>query len=881
MASSLQPERNYDVFLSFRGEDIRNNFVGHLWKALDGAGVRTFIDSKELRKGDGISPSIARAIEGSRITVVVFSENYASSPWCLEELVQILECKKMNEQVVMPVFYKVEPRKVRGRHGSYGTALAMHGRKYGKGSERVKKWREALAEAANLSGWHLDNGDESSLIESITREISVKLGKVPLHVAKHPVGIEYRVEKVKSLLRMELSDAHMAGIWGTGGIGKTTIAKAVYNSLIGQFANHCFLHKVGETSKNLGLVHLQKELLREMLGTKDLEVPSVDAGINLIRDRLCCKKVLLVLDDVTGMDQLDALAGECNWFSKGSRVIITTRDKHLLNSHGVNEIYEVKPLNHTESLELLSCHAFPKGAKMGISRDLVDGVLRYANGLPLALVVLGSFLHGRSKEQWKSALNKLAEHPNEMINNVLKISFEALDDQQKEIFLDIGCFFVGKDHKYVNQVLDACGFEPIIDMQVLVERSLISIERGKIQMHDLLQLMAKDSVYQECPEEPSRRSRLWSYDDVREVLASDTVIPESTAIKAIGLSEYNPEEDLLISPASLANLKRLRLLILRNACFPNGSEQCLAPEVRWFEWLGYTSAIFPTFRNPEKLVGLHMWYSLILELGSEFKNLRNLKYVNFGESGFLKKFPDISKIPNVESLKLHGCVRLVEIHESVGQLEELVELDLESCLSLETCPSTLKSKYYKFLRFESCSRLAKFPTISTQMEALQMLSLNESGIEELPDSIRNLVSLVALFMDDCKELSVLPSSIHSLQALKHMSANGCSKLRKFPRKMENDSVDPDCAVGLPSLIHLSLSNCSLSEVEFLMDLTCFSTLSFLSLAGNAITTLPACISKFDELSVPDLSNCEQLQRNFEPPRLLWLSEVELGGNYNF
>lgn len=195
------------------------------------------------------------------------------------------------------------------------------------------------------------------------------------------------------------------------------------------------------------------------------------------------------------------------------------RDKHLLTSHAIGEIYEVKPLNHTESLELLSRHAFPRDEKMEMSRDLVDDVLRYANGLPLALVVLGSFFDGRRKDQWKSALNKLAEYPNEMINNVLKISFEALDDQQKEIFLDIGCFFVGKDQNYVNRVLDACGFKPIIDVQVLAERSFISIENGKIQMHDLLQLMAKDSVYQECPEEPSRRSRLWSYDDVREVLA--------------------------------------------------------------------------------------------------------------------------------------------------------------------------------------------------------------------------------------------------------------------------------------------------------------------------------------------------------------------------
>lgn len=253
------------------------------------------------------------------------------------------------------------------------------------------------------------------------------------------------------------------------------------------------------------------------------------------------------------------------------------------------------------------------------------------------------------------------------------------------------------------------------------------------------------------------------------------------------------------------------------------------------------------------------------------QNLRNLKYVNFGESEFLKKIPDVSKIPNVKSLTLHACVQLVEIHESVGHREKLVDLDLESCLSLETCPATLKSKYIEFLRFDGCSHLAKLPTISIQMESLLMLSLNESTVKELQDSIENLVSLRVLLMNYCKELSVLPSSIHRLQALMHISANSCLRLRKFPYKMEHNSVDLDCAFGLPNLVHLDLSNCSLSEADFLMDLTCFSTLFSLSLVGNAITTLPACISKFDKLDVLDLSNCEQLQPNFELPPLLRLT----------
>ncbi|KAK3416320.1 hypothetical protein EUGRSUZ_H01789 [Eucalyptus grandis] len=106
MASSSQPRRNYDVFLNFRGKDIGNNFVGHLCKAFYQASLRT----KELRKREAISPSIMRAIKELLIAIIIFSESYASSWWCLEELAKILECEKMNEQDVMPVFYKVESR---------------------------------------------------------------------------------------------------------------------------------------------------------------------------------------------------------------------------------------------------------------------------------------------------------------------------------------------------------------------------------------------------------------------------------------------------------------------------------------------------------------------------------------------------------------------------------------------------------------------------------------------------------------------------------------------------------------------------------------------------------------------------------------------------
>ncbi|XP_048132157.1 toll/interleukin-1 receptor-like protein [Rhodamnia argentea] len=190
MASSSKPGRIYDVFLSFRGTDLRNNFLGHLYKALDKSGVYTFLDSEELRKGDEISPVLMKAIEQSCIAIIVFSEDYTSSQWCLEEVAKIMECKEQTDLTVLPVFYKVDPREVRGGRQSYGKALSKHESKFGKDSEKVKRWKKALFSAGSLSGWPLSDGDESELIQRIVKEISTHLDRSPLHVVKHPVGID-------------------------------------------------------------------------------------------------------------------------------------------------------------------------------------------------------------------------------------------------------------------------------------------------------------------------------------------------------------------------------------------------------------------------------------------------------------------------------------------------------------------------------------------------------------------------------------------------------------------------------------------------------------------------------------------------------------------
>lgn len=148
----------YDVFLSFRGEDTRYGFTGYLYHALKERGIKTFMDDEELGRGEEISHTLFKAIEESRIIIIVFSKSYASSKWCLEELVKIMESFKAKGCIVYPVFYNVDPKEVRYQTGSYGEEFAKHEEKLKDNKEKLQSWRLALHDAANLAGWCFEDG---------------------------------------------------------------------------------------------------------------------------------------------------------------------------------------------------------------------------------------------------------------------------------------------------------------------------------------------------------------------------------------------------------------------------------------------------------------------------------------------------------------------------------------------------------------------------------------------------------------------------------------------------------------------------------------------------------------------------------------------------
>ncbi|KAI3827401.1 hypothetical protein L1987_01474 [Smallanthus sonchifolius] len=531
----------YDVFLSFRGDDTRDAFTDHLYQALLRAGLRTFRDNDEIGRGQELKPELETAIIESKASIVILSENYANSRWCLDELWLILEQRRKCNHFVLPVFYLVDQSDVRNQRRSF----AIEGSKWKV--DDVMRWKAALAKVANLTGmvlsgyicFHSFFMSETNFIKEVVDIVLCKLDLKQLSTPAHLIGMENRLEVINSWLKNEQSNA--IAICGMGGSGKTTAAQCIYNLNKQYFESSCFVEEIGKRYKH-GLLELQKQLLRDLLGGKEMMITSVSEGTHKIEEVLRMKRVLIILDDIDDQDELSTLLG-ANAFPTQSKIIITTRLLDISAWFGSISWrcceHKLTFLNDLESLELLSWHAFGSKIPMEGFEELAVQLAQYCGGNPLALKVLGSSLftsdedpHKRSSmiEIWRERMNSLSSLKGDLdckIQDVLRKSFDSLQlNGHKELFLDIASFFVGESIDTVTILRDDSNAK--FGITTLINRCLLTVstDTNQLMMHQLLQDMGRKIICEES-KHPSKRSRVSNDDESYRLLrkgdGSDTI----------------------------------------------------------------------------------------------------------------------------------------------------------------------------------------------------------------------------------------------------------------------------------------------------------------------------------------------------------------------
>ncbi|KAL9812804.1 putative TIR domain, AAA+ ATPase domain, P-loop containing nucleoside triphosphate hydrolase [Arabidopsis thaliana] len=553
LSSSLSCIKRYQVFSSFHGPDVRKGFLSHLHSVFASKGITTFNDQK-IERGQTIGPELIQGIREARVSIVVLSKKYASSSWCLDELVEILKCKEALGQIVMTVFYEVDPSDVKKQSGVFGEAFEKTCQ--GKNEEVKIRWRNALAHVATIAGEHSLNWDnEAKMIQKIVTDVSDKLNLTPSRDFEGMVGMEAHLKRLNSLLCLESDEVKMIGIWGPAGIGKTTIARTLFNKLSSIFPFKCFMENLKGSIKG-GAEHysklsLQKQLLSEILKQENMKIHH----LGTIKQWLHDQKVLIILDDVDDLEQLEVLAEDPSWFGSGSRIIVTTEDKNILKAHRIQDIYHVDFPSEEEALEILCLSAFKQSSIPDGFEELANKVAELCGNLPLGLCVVGASLRRKSKNEWERLLSRIESSLDKNIDNILRIGYDRLSTEDQSLFLHIACFFNNQEVDYVTALLADRKLDVVNGFNILADRSLVRISTydggisvlsdsnldvgnsfktladkflmhiltyGRIEMHHLLQQLGRQIVLEQS-KEPGKREFIIEPEEIRDVLTNETV----------------------------------------------------------------------------------------------------------------------------------------------------------------------------------------------------------------------------------------------------------------------------------------------------------------------------------------------------------------------
>ncbi|KAF7848100.1 hypothetical protein BT93_L2296 [Corymbia citriodora subsp. variegata] len=849
----------FEVFLSFRGPDTRDNFTSCLYSEMVEKGIHVFKDDEELQVSQKIGDNLLRALDTTQIYIPIFSKGFASNPWCLREVAHMVDCtsKSDGKKEILPIFFDVEPDDVKLKTELYRNALFQHEVRYGP--NEVKRWEAALVEIPTRVGWRLEGKSRyGELIKSIVLEVLLKLNGKMRFIPDHLVETD-DLRCIEELLDIDFDDqVRFIIIHGTGSIGKSTLASIIFNRFRSEFNCSSFLEDV----RYYSLLDMQKKLLSEILGsTSAREIYDTNHGIDRIKRGLGNKKVLIVLDNVDEKRQLKKLTGRCDWFGFGSRIIVTIRDIRTILDEGNQTracnylTYQVKEMPLDQAIQLFSRHVFRSDAPPMDYYTFLEEVISSIGRLPLTLEVVGSLFTRNGRSKWNEILRDLKQVPCGEVRETLMISLNKLNRMQKVIFLEIACYCIGEDEINACYMWDDCGYSPRHTIDALMLMSLIKIDKNnKLWMHDELRDLGRYIVKEENFEDVGKHPWVWIDENTSDILMSNEEKPNVQAL-SVGINHD-------FTPNRLAHFPNLRFLGGEKMNFV-GDFRNLLHSLRWLSW--------PHCPLDLSIKNFHLVNLVVLNLSRsnithDWGGWRQIETPDFSEFGKLEKLilAWCVKLSTIDSsIDIRECHSLQGLPDEIGSLECLSEIIMPSGGKPFKLSETLGNLKYltKFeIRFHYGINL--IPLSIGRLTNLTNLSLRAcKNLCELPDSIGELESLIELDLQ-LSRISILPDSIGYLKRLKVIRV-GHTKIQMTPYALG----------GVKTLEVIDASFCLYLHDEIPWEMWSLTCLRILDLYGSPISRVPTKINGFSNLQELKISS-HQLCPLPELPSSLKYLEVE-------
>ncbi|XP_057813217.2 disease resistance protein RPV1 isoform X2 [Cryptomeria japonica] len=877
----------YHVFINHRGPDVKKTLGSLIYRALKRIGLRVFLDEQELQTGNYLTPAIKTAISNATVHVAIFSETYAESPWCLNELLWMLDC---HGGKLIPIFYGIQPSDLRYiQKGAYAEAFNNHKSKGRVKYSLVERWMSALIKVSDVSGLVFSKVKDDlgefldRIVDTVLKEVTVEA----LDVAIHPVGLHQAAEHFqnKVLNQTTMNDIIIVGIVGLGGSGKSTLVTHLYNTKRSQFSRCCYLSDVSK--KNLA--SLQKRLLTDLLGFQPyLHIENTSRGRSLLRDRLRGFKVLIVLDEVDNIEQIENLLLVVkDVLGNGSLILVTSRDRDLLARSQIKVLYDVQLLDLKDAHELFCWHAFHEPKSPPDLQDMVEELAKMCGGFPLALKVLGGQLSSYGdRSYWMRQLENFRQQlPDNILDRVLKVTYDSLKNKEKEAFLDIAHLLVGEDRDLAVRVLDGLDQSGFDCLEVLHHKGLVQFENSDVDFNIniqhrmyllpflertdpksmleylFMQNYIREPFYIDCWSRPKGSLRIRMNDLVRDLAiqigrqefplrlccSNDQMISAQMQSKPYSVRGIRGNEDhkKLQLPVFLdsQDICGLKLVALEDSGILHQFNS-VTGDLIWLRLGKFNCSDF-------NCRGLSLRNLRVLELtGVNFEGLHRLSD-DFEDPSQLRELTvSCTEISDTVIFRRSAPLAVTSYHPSSSGFNKVL---LHSDLS-EKRVRNLK------LQIKPSKQLARLDSFKEHVEKrnVKNKSSSDPGLNSFQEWLGKLKNLAKLALKNIKGLVSLPIKFEEAGTLRHVDLSGCNDLEVLPHSFTE----------LLQLQYLALRDCwslvitdlgKISTLEYLDLQGCFSlkdlprgttvqkSLRYLNLLHTSLQQLPEHIDQLENL----------------------------------